>query len=187
MLKTLTQSLLKSPKMTFYGEDRNEEIIFVIRKSFITNINWVLGVIIAILAPVFLNYEFYLINTLKDAGTPLGFVIVANLFWYLVVFGLAFERFLNWFFNVYILTNKRIVDMDFHHLTHRNISEAPLRNIEDITYDSRGTFNTIFNIGDVYIQTAAESREFTFGQVANPDRIQNILSDLVARFRNHEY
>jgi hypothetical protein len=94
-----------------------------------------------------------------------------------------FERFLNWFFNIHIITNKRVVDMDFDHLLHRNISEAPLRNIEDITYSVSGAIQTVFNFGTVTVQTAAEQRELEFNRVAEPAKIQDLLSDLVSSVR----
>jgi hypothetical protein len=96
-----------------------------------------------------------------------------------------FERFLNWFFNIHIITNKRVMDMDFDHLLHRNISEAPLRNIEDITYTISGAIETVFNFGTVSIQTAAEKRELEFYQVADPAKIQDLLSDMVSNARRY--
>ena len=110
-------------------------------------------------------------------------VFIINAFWYVFTFGYIFERFINWFFNIHIITDKRIVDMDFDHLLHRNITDAPMRNVEDITYTISGAIQTTFNFGDVSIQTAAEQRELEFHQVANPAKIQDILSDLVANYR----
>ena len=73
--------------------------------------------------------------------------------------------------------------MDFNNILHKKISEAPLRNIEDITYDTKGSLQTIFDYGNVHIQTAAETREFEFENVAKPGKIQDILSDLVSNVK----
>ena len=105
------------------------------------------------------------------------------MFWNIFSFGYGFERFLNWYFNVYIITNKRVVDMDFSHLLHRNISEAPLRNIEDVTYTVSGSLQTLFNFGSIKIQTAAEQRELEFEYISNPAKVQDILSDMVANIK----
>jgi len=177
MLKTLTRSILQKPEMTFYGEDRGEKILYVFRRGIITNIGWFLTVTIMLFAPSAINYTF--------SEMPIKFIILVNAFWYLITCGIFFERFLNWFFNVYIITNKRIIDMDFDHLLHKNISEAPLRNVEDITYEAKGMFQTLFHLGDIYIQTAAEKREFTFENVANPRYVQDLLSDIVAGVKSN--
>ena len=41
----------------------------------------------------------------------------------------------------------------------------------------------IFHYGDVAIQTAAEAREITFENVPNPDRVQDIISDLISEIK----
>ena len=73
--------------------------------------------------------------------------------------------------------------MDFYSFLYRKVSDAPLRNIEDITYDVKGYMAALFNYGDVTIQTAAERREFDFASVPNPSRVADILSDLVKEIR----
>ena len=78
--------------------------------------------------------------------------------------------------------------MDFDHLLHRNITDAPLRNVEDITYTISGAIQTTFNFGNVTIQTAAEQRELEFFLVSNPAKVQDIISDLVSNYRKkHEH
>jgi len=184
MLSTLINSFIKKPeKMYFEGEDGDEEILYVFRKALITNLGWTLLVILLIFVPTSFNGFLASVQAKIPLVVTPTFIFIINALWYLFVFGYAFERFLNWFFNVHIITNKRVVDMDFDHLLHRNISEAPLRNIEDITHTIKGISQTIFNFGDVSVQTAAEKRELEFINVANPAMIQDLLSDLVSEVK----
>lgn len=181
MLDTLTNSMLEKPENTnFEGEDGDEEILYVLRRAAVTNLGWIVTGIILLLAPLVFNSYIIVVNKqFPHLITPtLAFII--NGFWYIFSLGYIFERFINWFFNVYIISNKRVVDMDFNYLLRRNISEAPLRNIEDVTYTVSGTLPTVFNYGDISIQTAAEKREIEFESVYDPGRVQDILSDLVS-------
>ncbi len=185
MIRTLTSSFLKDPPGTkFEGEDPGEQVLYVLRRSFVTNLGWILFAVLLIISPAFVNTLLFSLNLNYPEliGSNLAFNI--NALWYLFTFGFIFERFLNWFFNVYIITNKRIVDMDFYHLLYRRVSDAPLRNIEDISYDVQGAFEALFNIGDVIIQTAAELPQFEFQSVSNPAKMQDILSDLVKEAKN---
>jgi len=188
MLNVWTRSFIKKPRrIAFEGEDGDEEILYVFRRAVITNAGWLAMSAFLFMAPVVFN-SFLLdaVGDYPDAISP-KLVFIVNSFWYVFSFGFMFERFINWFFNIYIITSKRIVDMDFDHLLHRNISEAPLRNIEDITYTVAGAIETLFNFGSVSIQTAAEKRELEFTSVANPAMIQDLLSDLVSDMkRRHE-
>lgn len=181
MLDTWTNSFIKKPKqMSFEGEDSDEEILFVFRRALITNAGWLFISAFLLMAPLMFNSFIMLVSKQAPGLFKPSFIFIINTFWYIFTFGFMFERFLNWFFNIHIITNKRIVDMDFDHLLHRNITEAPLRNIEDITYTISGAVETVFNFGTVSVQTAAEQREIEFKQVGDPAKIQDLLSDLVS-------
>jgi hypothetical protein len=177
-------SFIQKPKKTHYdGEDKGEKIQYVLRRSFITNYSWITIAGFMLVAPFVIDI---FLATLKFEGEKLvgvGFILVFTLFWYLATFGLLLMNFLLWFFNVYIITDKKILDMDFHGLLYKNISEATLDNIEDVTSNVKGTFGVIFNIGDVFIQTAAEQREFEFHGIHNPAKVRDMIADLVHEIR----
>jgi hypothetical protein len=180
MANTLLASFIKKPKDTYFqGEDAGEEVLYVLRRSFITNAPWILFSAFLLTAPTLMGILFIYLNLEVTGFITPGFAVSLNLFWYLFTLGFIFERYLNWFFNVYIITSKRVVDMDFYHLLAKRISSADLKSIEDITYHVEGFFPVIFNFGDIFIQTAGKKREFEFEQVAKPTRVKKILTDLV--------
>ncbi len=184
MIDTWTNSFIKKPdKMSFEGEDGDEEILYVFRRAVITNTGWLLIAIFLLLVPIVFNSFFVLLAKNYSALFNPVLVFIINTFWYVFTFGFMFERFINWFFNINIITNKRVVDMDFDRLLYRKISEAPLRNIEDITFTTSGALETVFNFGSVFVQTAAEQRELEFDQISDPAKIQDLLSDLVSSIR----
>ncbi|OGC39067.1 hypothetical protein A3K42_00645 [candidate division WWE3 bacterium RBG_13_37_7] len=173
-------SFVEHPKnVTYDGADKDEKILYVLRQSIVVNIPWMLLVILMAIIP---SFVFPMLPTFIDAK----FRLMLFLFWYLILIGYTFQRVLNWFFNVYIISNKKIVDVDFHGILYKNISEALLNNIEDVTSTVHGFWGVVFNFGDVTIQTAAEEREFDFGNIDNPSVVRDIISDLVAERRHHK-
>ena len=88
------------------------------------------------------------------------------------------ESFLTWFFNVYIVTDERIIDIDFYNLIYKEVSDANIDKIQDVTYKMGGVIRTLFNYGDVLIQTASEVPNFDFLAVPKPDMIARVLQDL---------
>lgn len=185
-MSSLISSFVKNPKnVTFDGEDSDEFILYIIRKSFVTNMDWVF--IVAVMAYVpFLAGSFYeTLNPSEATIISASFAFVLTVSWYVFTLGFLLMNATNWFFNVYIITNKRIVDIDFHGLLYKNISEAPLKNVEDVTSNISGTLPVIFNYGNVYVQTAAERREFEFENVDTPAKIRDIISDLVTGSKKH--
>ncbi|HLC93534.1 MAG TPA: PH domain-containing protein [Patescibacteria group bacterium] len=186
MSAEILSSTVDHPRnIRFYGEDEGEEILYIFRRSFVTNVGWILMAIFMLIAPLGFNLFFYFLDTNITALLTPSIVFSVNAFWYLFTFGFIYERFLNWYFNVYIVTGKRIVDMDFYHLLSTRVSEAPLRNIEDVTYRQTGVLESVFNIGSIFIQTAAENREFEFDSVANPAKVHDILTDLVREVKGY--
>jgi membrane protein YdbS with pleckstrin-like domain len=173
------KSTIKDPDKAFYdGEDH------VLRQSYITNIPWIVITILMLIAPIF--FDVILLTT-KFRGEQVfegNFVLLVTLFWYLGTFGFFLQNLLNWFFNVYIISTKKIVDVDFHGIMYKNISETTLDNVEDVTSTVVGALGMIFNIGDVFIQTAAERREFEFHRVDDPSRVRDLVADLAAEKRN---
>ena len=65
---------------------------------------------------------------------PTNFKFVFIMIWYLISMAYTLESFLTWFFNVYIVTDERIIDIDFYNLTYKEVSDANLDKIEDVTY-----------------------------------------------------
>lgn len=174
-------SFIENPKnMTYSGEDKDETILYVFRQSFIANLSWIFISILMLFAP-FLLWPF-IPNYISS-----GFKFSSALFWYTITFGYFFQNFFNWFFNVYIISDKKIVDVDFQGFLYKKISEAPLSSIEDVTSTISGTVGVLFNIGNIYIQTAAENREFEFDGVSDPAKIRDIISDLVAAKKGHPH
>lgn len=181
MLKTLFCALLESPKnIAFDGEDNDEKILYVFRRSMITNIDWMIVTFFLLFTPTVASIIFSFASPETQNLIPTRLTFVLNFFWYLFTLGYAFQNFINWFFNVYIITNKRIFDLDFVGFLYKNISEAPLSNIEDVTSTVSGTLRIIFNYGTVNIQTAAEQREFDFTDVPRPSMVRDIISDIIA-------
>jgi hypothetical protein len=156
----------------FETQDKGERIIFLLRKHWITNLPWILAAILGFFAPLVL-YLFPLISFL-----PTRFQLIMIILWYCLLITFIFENFLSWFFNVYIITDERIVDVDFYSLIYKQITEAKIDKIQDITLRQGGVVRIIFGFGDVLIQTAGAQPNLEFEAVPNPERVMKILQEL---------
>lgn len=178
---TILSAFAHNPKNMYYnGEDEDEKILYLLRRSHITNLGWQMVVAVMIAIPFFFTPYLWALKINGQSLLKPSYILILLLSWYLMVFGFALFRFFNWFFNVYIISSKKIVDFDFYGLTYKNISDTTLLNVQDVTAKISGPFNMIFNIGDVVVQTAAENREFDFAQIDDPGKVRDIISDLVA-------
>lgn len=159
----------------FETKDAEEKIILMLRRHIITNVKWILVAILLVFVPGILR-AFGLFAVL-----PTGFDLIITLAWYLFTFVYVIENFLNWYFNVYFVTDERVIDVDFFNLIYKQVSDANISKIQDVTYSMGGVTRTFFNYGDVFIQTAAEVSEFHFEAVPNPDKVAKIIQDLIEK------
>lgn len=167
-------AFLITPKNVFFdAQDENEKILLLLRKHIITNVPWVVAVIIGLAMPILFTYipAFLLL--------PDRFQIVTIIIWYLLVFGYALEAFLGWYYHVFIITDERIIDYDFYSLLYKRVSKAKIDRIEDVTYEMGGILQNIFHFGYVFIQTAGQEREFQFESIPNPGLVAKLLNELM--------
>lgn len=159
-------------KLDFSDKDKDEVIILLLRRHPITNLPWIVIAALMLVFPIALD----LVPILEFL--PPNFQSVAILIWYLLIGAFILEQFLVWFFNVNIVTDERVFDVDFHNLLYREISDAHLDQIQDVTVRMGSAIRTIFNYGDVLIQTAGEVPNLEFEAVPHPDRVAKILREL---------
>ena len=101
-----------------------------------------------------------------------GFILTIYL---LIAWLLFFVSLIDYFLDTWIVTDHRIVDIRQCGFFKRNVSELRYPKIEDITVKVQGFIPTMFDYGDIQIQTAAEIEEFKFAQVPNPNGVKDLI------------
>jgi hypothetical protein len=158
--------------VSFVGADSEEKIVLLLRRHAITNIPWIFTSILLLSTPVVALMFGFL-----DLA-PVNILVIGLIFWYLISFAFIFEQFLSWYFNVYIVTDERVFDVDFVNLVYREITDANIDQIQDVTVRMGSVIRTVFDYGDVIIQTAAQIPQLEFDAVPHPDRVAQILREL---------
>lgn len=166
----------------FETQEPGEDVVLFLREHPIVLLPALLLVILLALAPI-LIFPFLLHFLEFPVVIPPGYFIVGAAFWYVVTFGVAIMSFLRWYFNIYIVTDRRIVDIDFIHLLYKEFSEAHLDKIQDISFKSGGIFAAFFNYGDVFVQTSGAIPEIEFLAVPQPGKVVETISQLVEKHK----
>ena len=159
----------------FETKNPNEKIILMLRQHPIINVKWITVTLLLLTGPTLLSI-FGVFSLF-----PVGFPLVITLTWYLFTSAYAIEGFLNWYFNVYFITEIRIVDIVFYNFINKKASDAEVTKIQNVSYTSNGFLGAMFNFGNVFIQTAAEVPEFEFRSVPNPEKVAKILDDFMVK------
>lgn len=160
-------------KVCFETQDDEEQVILFLRQHPIVNFKWVIVAIFMLVLPsIFGFFPPY-------ASLPANYQFVIVIGWYMFVYGYVLAKTMGWFFNIYIITDERIVDVDFQNIFFRKVSTAKIDEIQDVNIQSSGAFETFFGYGSVFIQTAAEVSQFEFLYVPNPDKVGKIINQMI--------
>jgi hypothetical protein len=169
----LSAFMPKPISVSFDNQDISENIILVLRSHPLTLIKPFLITVIMVLLPILLRsvgmFDFL----------PGNYQAASLILWFMIIFGFVFEVFLVWFFSVYIITDERIIDVDFLSLIHKNISSAKTDKIEDVTTITGGALQSMFDFGSIKIQTAGAKAEIIFDNVPHPSRVTKLLNELI--------
>ena len=96
----------------------------------------------------------------------------------LLVLAFFINAFIDYYLDIGIITNFRIIDIEQQGLFNRSISEQNLIRVQDVTAKSRGIFQTFLDYGNVFIETAGEAPNFEFHAIAKPNHVAESILQL---------
>ncbi len=116
-----------------------------------------------------------------------GTVIITFIFAYILFLLAGFLLgYIKYYFDIVIVTNKRIIDIEQRGFFDRNIEELELLHIENITAHVKGAIRTFFDFGDVEVETAAESPNFNFETIPHPQEFSRKVMQLYEELVHEE-
>ena len=162
-------NLHKVDKHTFPGQHDNENVILVLRKHPISLLGYAIQLLFFLFLPV-LSYIFLI---------PIAFPIfleypyqniyfMFSVIFYGFIWITAFVIWVDYYLDIWIITNERLLDIEQKGFFNRTVSELDLKKIQDITSNVNGIIQTIFGFGNIQIQTAAEEKKFELKSIHHP-------------------
>lgn len=168
---------------SFPNQQPDEKILIFLRRHWIALFKVIMTFILLVVLVILLDIgSYYFTNVWKSqVGYPL--MVLANSAYFLFVMLFSFANFVDYYLDVWIVTNKRIVNIEQKGLFARVVSEKELSRMQDVTSEVKGFVQTFLHYGDVFIQTAGEKERFIFKQVPNAAEMAQKISNLVSKTR----
>jgi len=88
--------------------------------------------------------------------------------------------------DTWIVTGERILDINQKNFFFRTVAELDLSKVQDISIKTSGLIQTIFDFGDIEIQSAGATNKFRFNQVGHPNMIKDRIMKLVTEAKKTE-
>lgn len=173
----LFQSVLFSfnlnPKVHFETQVEGEAVILVLRKHPITQVWWVLNAVLLPIVGIIAATVFF--GSILSPGELLTFYIFLIAF----TFSYAWLNFLLWYFTVGIISNQRVIDLDFYNVLYKEFTASTIEQISEITTKVGGFIGSLFHFGTVFVKTQGFEQNIEFDLVPNPSEIVKILNNLM--------
>ena len=148
--------------------DENEEVIKVVRQHPITMTGSLVFNSLLILI------DFFFLTWLFSQG---WWAVLVFFFFILMPSLFMIRSYVIWSKNLFLITNKRVIDIDQHGLFHKVVSECNYEKIQDVSFTIKGIFATLFKFGKIEIQTAGSQTNLEIRYVKNPHQVQELISE----------
>lgn len=170
----------------FKGQKDGEEILTVVHRHWFDILSQFF-IIFIMLVLLFGSLAFAspIIAASNGNLSPGLFLFVAQVF-FIFIWLFFFVIWIDYYFDVWIVTNERIVNIEQKGLFSRDVSELELERVQDITVEVLGIIPTFLNYGDLYVQTAGETERFIFKHVPNPYAIKDLIMNLQKTYEKKE-
>lgn len=170
----------------FIKQKNYEKIIHILRRHPITFVPTILLFITLFAIPIVL----YMIikNAFPDfvSGTQMyPLFALGGSIYYLSTYLFLYAHFIDYYLDIWIVTNDRIIDNEQHGLFHRTTTELELHSIEDVTSQVSGILGTVFKYGDLTIKTSSVTTTIVFRQIPHPEKIRGELIRLADEDRKY--
>ena len=164
----------------------NEELIFVQRKHwsvFAFPLGFLFTMALIMIGMFFFAFQF--LANYWEVFFSTVFVI------FVFVASLALRSIIDWYFNFYVVTNRKIIEVSYSPLAAHKINQVLLDQVRCTEIDTKieGVINDLLNIGHVMItfDRPTHQEEFTFAYVKNPRNIEKFLQNTLSQYSQRRY
>ncbi len=156
--------------------EEGEEVIAKVHK------HWWFIFLRAVTAVILLSVPFWLwllgrtLNLLVVVQAGPGAWLTLGALWALVGWVLFWQFWTLYYMDMWVVTNRRLIDIDYIGFFDRNIAMLRLERIQDLTVKVDDFFGNILGYGSLLVQTAGSDKEFIVEQISNPDALRDLIS-----------
>jgi len=164
--------------MHFFGQREDEKVVLLLRRHWsvlnrsITKATVLLAIPVAGVAAIFIIFPMLSEQPYR------GLILYIFSLHLLFLWAWFFLKLADYYLDVWIITDERIVNIEQTGLFKRTSSTLNLDNIQDITTEVSGLSATLFRYGNLHIQTAAEKERFSIERIGNPEKVKAVIMDL---------
>jgi|GEM_PF-312835 len=160
--------------------DKDEVVVYEVRRHwFVLYLRLAVLMIFVLLPLLFYSVIKALPIRLIAEGNVYFLLLFIYSIWLLFVWIIGIILWTDYFLDVMLITNKRLIRVEQNGLFSREVSYVDLQNIQDVKSEVNGFLATMLNFGHLSVQTSAQNREFVIRCIANPFATRDRLNQAI--------
>lgn len=170
----------------FTRQKSYEHVEHVLRRHWVTFLPVIFSFLVMLLVPIAVYFGIqYLFPTLLEGTiiTPILTLLGSSFLLYSLLF--FYVQFIDYYLDLWIVTNDRIIDTEQKGLFARTVTELELFQIQDVTTHINGFWATLFKYGDLVIATASNTSTIIFHDIPNPEFVRQEIVRLAEVDRSY--
>ncbi|MEN9560940.1 MAG: hypothetical protein RIQ56_213 [Candidatus Parcubacteria bacterium] len=159
-----------------------EHILLQFRKHWILFLGESAGTVLSIFIPFIIYALLAFIDGVPDTVFSNAVILFVTSLWLIIVWCAFIVLWTQFYLDIWIVTDKRIIKVNQIDLFNRHISTWEISNVQEITTQVEGFLQTFLKYGTVQIQTAGPSDEHANAVgIPHPDRVRAAILHAAGR------
>jgi membrane protein YdbS with pleckstrin-like domain len=175
--------------------ERNEHTIITVRRHWFVLFIELLGVLFLLVAPLLLAYAYVALATYAPAAQlplfdiPAATYIFLGSLWAFLMWVRLFSVWTDYYLDTWIVTTKRIIDIDQEGFFRRSVGTFPIIRIQDVSFIQNGVLASLLDYGTIHVETAgSNTEEFRIENIPNPRHLRDLINkELDAALERQEH
>jgi|SRR3989338_471761 len=167
---------------SFEGQEKDENVLLLLRRHWFVIYLTISFFSLLALVPIIIGlvfFNFLYVNEIFEI-----FLFFSSL-WYLFIWSSLFYSLTMYTLDVWIVTDRRIIDSTQKGFFHRNISEMHMDRIQDITTNINGVIETFLDFGELQVQTAGTEERLRFLQIPEPEKVKSEIMKVALKMSTY--
>jgi hypothetical protein len=182
--ETFADLVFKPLTIKFQHQNENEHTLMLVREHVMILWFRLIGAVVGVIVPVLILilYQFLEARELLPFDIEAKWFWAGALLWFMFLIVGAFRNFIDWFYNINLMTTERFIDLDFDPFGGFEVKETPLMKIQDASDTHSGIWQMVFDMGNLEILTASEHNSFQLNNVPASSQVRDFVMDTVIAY-----
>jgi membrane protein YdbS with pleckstrin-like domain len=163
--------------------DRHEHTIITVRRHWFILLIEIVGVMILLFVPLILVYLYIALAQASPLfqlplfAIPASTYIFLGSLWTFLMWVRLFSVWTDYYLDTWIVTTKRIIDIDQEGFFRRSVGSFPIVRIQDVSFRQDGVLASLLDYGTLHVETAgSNTEEFRIEHIPNPRGLRDIIN-----------